>query len=517
MASRKNEPETSRGVPLYPLLLSAYPPLALLVANLGQVALTAGIRSFIFSLVTGALVYGGLRLALRSWRRAAPPAALLLALFFSYGHVYGLLEPLQVGGLAIGRHRYLAPLWLALGGLAFWRLLLRRSYPDGLHSVLNAGAAALVALVLGQLIYAQVQSTLRLSRRAETQSTQPGVDREQANLPDIYWIILDGYARQDALLEDFGFDNRPFLNELREMGFVIPECTQSNYTFTAMSVSSALHMNYIENFTPLVAEGDTFTDMLTYKEYIAHSPVRSFLESMGYQLVTFETGYYWADISDSDYYIVGNDNPLGQEAGAFQISDFEELYLRATALRPLEEISQSLRKKLAPKVLTKFERRYQTVNFMLDQLRRVPELGGPKFVIAHIMAPHDPFVFDANGGYVEITSPQEGYAGQTQYVNRRILEILRTILAQSAVPPVIVIQGDHGWTMPNRNKNLNAYYLPGHAGAVYSTITPVNTFRLIFNAYFDANLPLLDDKSFYSEVDSMYEFTPVASSCDTTP
>ncbi|HEY9089486.1 MAG TPA: hypothetical protein VIO36_15050, partial [Anaerolineaceae bacterium] len=73
MASRKNEPETSRGVLLYPLLLSAYPPLALLVANLGQVALTAGIRSFIFSLVTGALVYGGLRLALRSWRRAAPP------------------------------------------------------------------------------------------------------------------------------------------------------------------------------------------------------------------------------------------------------------------------------------------------------------------------------------------------------------------------------------------------------------------------------------------------------------
>ena len=60
-------------------------------------------------------------------------------------------------------------------------------------------------------------------------------------------------------------------------------------------------------------------------------------------------------------------------------------------------------------------------------------------------------------------------------------------------------------------------YLPGHAGAVYSTITPVNTFRLIFNAYFDANLPVLDDKSFYSEVDSMYAFTPVASSCVTMP
>lgn len=515
--SAKNAPDPGRVFPVYPLLLATYPPLALVVANLGQVALSAGVRALIISVLIGAGVYAGLRLLLGSWQRAAPPAALLLALFFTYGHVYGLVEPLQVSGVAIGRHRYLAPLWLGLGGLATWRLLRRRGYPETLHRSLNAGAAVLVVLAVGQLIFAQIRATLRVNERDAAQVGQSVLQAGEADLPDVYWIILDGYGRSDALLQDYGYDNQPFLNQLRQIGFVIPDCTQSNYTYTSLSISSALHMDYIENFTPFIVEGDTFPDLLTYKDYISHSPVRDFLESLGYQVVTFETGYFWADIEDADYFIVGNDNPLHQEAGGLQISDFEELYIRTTALRPLEEMSKALRDKLAPRMLTSFERRYQTTVFMLDQFERVPEIEGHKFVIAHIMAPHDPFVFDAQGNYVESMDPLVAYAPEVEYINGRILKIVRAILAQSDTPPVIVVQGDHGWSMPNRNKNLNAYYLPGHADVVYPTITPVNTFRLIFNTYFGGKYPLLEDRSFFSQADRMYEFTPVEPSCVSTP
>jgi hypothetical protein len=504
--------------PLYPLLLSVYPPLALLSANLGQVAFLAVVRSLLVSLLFGALVYGLLRLALKSWQRAAPLAAFLLVLFFTYGHIYGVLESLQVGNVAIGRHRYLVPVWIALGLAGSWLLLRRKSYPRSLHVILTAICAGLVVLVVGQTVYAQARSSLRIRQRSVQSASQAGLQNTSATLPDVYWIILDGYGRSDALLEDYGFDNQPFLNELRGMGFVIPDCTGSNYIFTALSVSSTLHMDYIENYTPFVAEGDTTADWITYHDYLVHNPVRDQMEARGYTFVTFETGYDWADISDSDYFIVGNDNPLGKTGGAAEISDFEELYIRTTALRPLEEMGQTLRKRLAPEVLTKYERRYITVNFMLDQLKRVPEIEGRKFVMAHIMAPHDPFVFDAQGNYVEIMDPLDGYANQVQYINGRMLEIVRTILAESDTPPVIVIQGDHGWSSHNRNKNLNAYHLPG-AGAdkIYPTITPVNTFRVILDTYFGGHYGLIEDKQLYSPPGPIYQFRLVQPSCVNMP
>jgi hypothetical protein len=37
--------------------------------------------------------------------------------------------------------------------------------------------------------------------------------------------------------------------------------------------------------------------------------------------------------------------------------------------------------------------------------------------------------------------------------------------------------------------------------ALYPTMTPVNEFRMIFNLYFGANLPLLPDRSFVQELE----------------
>jgi hypothetical protein len=44
---------------------------------------------------------------------------------------------------------------------------------------------------------------------------------------------------------------------------------------------------------------------------------------------------------------------------------------------------------------------------------------------------------------------------------------------------------------------LNAYYLPGmRHDRLYPSITPVNSFRLIFDLYFHAGLRLLPDEYF---------------------
>ena len=62
-------------------------------------------------------------------------------------------------------------------------------------------------------------------------------------------------------------------------------------------------------------------------------------------------------------------------------------------------------------------------------------------------------------------------------------------------------------------KNLSAYYFPDDTEGLYPTITPVNSFRVIFNKYFDQNYPLLDDKALYSEYDIPYNYVEVPNDC----
>ena len=66
-------------------------------------------------------------------------------------------------------------------------------------------------------------------------------------------------------------------------------------------------------------------------------------------------------------------------------------------------------------------------------------------------------------------------------------------------------------------KNLNAYYMPGANILPYPTITPVNSFRMIFNDYFGQDLPLLEDVSFYSSYDDPFSYKPIPNTCEANP
>ena len=97
------------------------------------------------------------------------------------------------------------------------------------------------------------------------------------------------------------------------------------------------------------------------------------------------------------------------------------------------------------------------------------------------------------------------------------------ILAQSREPPVIILQSDHGsgsrfdredlanTDIQERMSILNAYYFPGKgARRLYPSITPVNTFRILFNEYFGAQIRQLEDRSYYASWSHPYEFIDVS-------
>jgi hypothetical protein len=110
-----------------------------------------------------------------------------------------------------------------------------------------------------------------------------------------------------------------------------------------------------------------------------------------------------------------------------------------------------------------------------------------------------------------------GYRDEVTYLNQRMIAILDRILADSDTPPIIILQADHGHDLASaddRMKILNAYYLPDDGQSLlYPAITPVNSFRVIFDRYFGGNFDLLKDRSFFSYYQTPFEFKYVPNSC----
>jgi hypothetical protein len=93
---------------------------------------------------------------------------------------------------------------------------------------------------------------------------------------------------------------------------------------------------------------------------------------------------------------------------------------------------------------------------------------------------------------------------------------VESIIKNSSIPPIIIIQGDHGpshFDETTRMGILNAYYFPEAQPALHPSITPVNSFRVLFNTYFGTEFNLLKDTSYYSEYPYAYQFDIVPNPC----
>ena len=81
----------------------------------------------------------------------------------------------------------------------------------------------------------------------EKKVSEPVISEELiGSTPDIYYIVLDSYARNDVLLNEYNYDNSAFTNELIKRGFYLPECAHSNYFGTSISIASSLNMQYLD-------------------------------------------------------------------------------------------------------------------------------------------------------------------------------------------------------------------------------------------------------------------------------
>ena len=495
-----------QSIPFYPFSFAVYPVLALLAFNISEVGFSSGFRPLLLSLVLAGLLFLAFYGVFRERQRAALLTTLILILFYAYGHIYILLKGLNIDGFYLFRHRTLVPIWLVLAVFLVWWTSRKSINLDATTHVLNIIGLFLLALPLVQLLSFSLQSRVSLTL---TNSTALSLETDSQS-PDIYYIILDGYGRSDVLKNEYGYDNSDFLNTLKDLGFTVADCSQSNYAQTQLSLASSLNFDYLEALSDRFVTGSQ--DRTGLDELIHHSAVRESLEKAGYRTVAFATGFLATEIRDADHF-------LSPEHSWGTLNEFESLLMETTMARLLQDSNRFGMQNTGSELF-----RERTL-FALDQLDDVARMPGPKFVFVHLVVPHPPYVFGPTGGPVEpaeagTTKTQEGarhYRDQAIYISSRMAEVIPQMIANSSTPPIIVIQGDHGPTVASSPRSrmsiLNAYFLPGAKVSIDSTITPVNTFRLILNRYFGQGLELLEDVSLYSDYTDPFNFKTVPNTC----
>lgn len=330
-------------------------------------------------------------------------------------------------------------------------------------------------------------------------------------MPDVYFIILDSYTREDVFKSFFNYDNSDFLEKLRDLGFYIPPCSQSNYSYTIASVSTTLNMDYLDQFNFTVpADPSSF---IPYQKHFQNSLVKKRFEEAGYKIVTSDSEYPWLVWKDADVvFKLPSQNGISEK-----LQPFELMYLQTTVLRYFID-QNPLAKSVANKVT-----KYQLANYQISRLKTLAEdVSSPKFLFINLEVTHPPFVFNADGSINTDTGfsdnlkfsdyPQfkADYIKAVQFINGQVLEIIENILANSKTPPIIIIQGDHGFRDKDyTNMNFEAFLIPGAESYYYPTLSPVNTFRIIENVLFNSKLPLLPDLHYLRPGKEYYEFEQI--------
>ncbi len=528
---------------IHPFLFAVFPILFVFAYNIDQFPATVTLLPMAVALGLAALLWFALSLVLKDKRKAGFVVSLFFLLFFSNENLFEATKGLiartdwlesslvRLGASAAGVRQFVLLASGAFFAIAVYFIVRTRRSLHNLTNIANVVAGAAVVISLANIAIYEASARLALPGNVGGESPEiPSADlSSEAALPDIYYIILDGYGREDVLQEVYRYDNSELLDYLATQGFYVADSSRANYCQTALSLASSLNLKYLDYVAERV--GTDYRRRGPLSDAIHDNTVFRFLKQRGYAIVTFASGWSATEVRTADVYMAARWYP----------GEFEGDLIDMT---PIPFVGRALG---VGAMYDMYALQRERILYTFDHLADATELEGPVFVFAHIVAPHPPFVLGRDGeaidpgfgftlndgnhlikeGRLVRDEYLRGYVDQLMYTNRRLQSTLDEILSRSAEDPIIILQSDHGpgsgldWDDPyntdlkERLSILNAYYLPGKGSAeLYAGITPVNTFRLILDLYFGTDCGLLEDRSYFSTWSHPYAFIDVTNELD---
>ena len=304
-----------------------------------------------------------------------------------------------------------------------------------------------------------------------------------AEKPNVYHIILDEYTDNEILLKQFGYNNEKFLEFLNKNGFYMPDKTFSTFGSTSDELNLILNMDY-----PIRSGwvSDAYQDLKTNK-------AMSTFSDQNYSVIETNSAMRWKDFSDVDTHLCYDVD--------FINSEFLDQVLRKSIIRYFMEQHQT-------------DTRRDIVRCAFNELSEIAlQSNGPTYVFAHLYVPHPPFIFGPNGENVtpdhsEISGLQswenpQGYLNQLIYATSEISVVITNIV-ENDPNAIIILQGDTGTltgTDISTTTIKDIYQSRSILYAVripdvnnFENAIPVNTYRIIFNNYFDMNYEYLEHR-----------------------
>lgn len=498
--------------PFFPIIVAAFPIVSFFSANLAYVPFPQLWRPLLFTVGVTVVLWALLSLVLRSVARGAAAATVGVLCCFGYTPLAS-----RLGFWAL----YSFPVWVVLTVL----LMALAAWLFTQVKTLNVLAASIAVVSLANIAYLLGKESLLMARVSKAQVA----GHRQGIRPDVFYIILDGHGRSDAIRRAIGYDNSDFIEALKRRGFYVAEQSHSNYCQTELSLSSSLNMDFIPNLLPKVKPDEA--DRSPLGHLIDHNEVGRRFRQEGYGYVSVTTGFPPVQLASADVH-------LGHEGGRSMI---ESALIALTPLSLDQEV-----------IISQFiERRKQLLSAFEDLKTLAQPTDTPRLIVTHILAPHPPFVFKADGSelphrgwsgfvdgsdFMENVGPpseyREGYSNQVAFIEKKMLETIDVLIATAkpGKPPIIIIQGDHG-SKVGLNQNslaktdvhevfpiLNAYFVPEEIRKdLRPDITPVNSFRLLLTDLFGEDLPPLANRSWYSTFPKPYDFTEVTDRIEPLP
>ena len=506
---------------IHPFLVGIFPILIIYSQNIGRVEITELFLPVIIIVGLTIGLYYFLKLILKNENKSAIIVTLILIMLFSYGHIYYLLSDVMIDEFDIGQNRYLIPAFGLVLGISIFFIIRARRVFDNATSILNVISIVFIIVAISNvaLVGAEITSCDKCSNQEffyEARDFSGYFEphkfliSENQELPDVYYLILDEYARNDALLEYHDFSNHELTEFLEKKGFHIAKNSFANYPMSVQSIPAIMNMDYINFLADEIG-----TEVRNYKPlngknyglYPNNMVIKNFKE-MDYKIITFNT-----------FALHLHENPLADKTfchrDKFLLDNRLADVLARTSIFGYY-IERWAEGELRQATLCAFEN-FGNAGNVFDE---------PVFVWAHVMLPHPPWIFGPNGE--EITpgkpllitdnpefrdsgwEPKRQYIQQVQFANKKTIEVVENILENNR-NAIIIIQGDHGtawetnWMEPSKEdawqrlRNFDAIYFPDKdkRDLLLDDRTLVNTFRTVFNAYYESNYELLENKMYW--------------------
>ena len=288
-------------------------------------------------------------------------------------------------------------------------------------------------------------------------------------------------------------------------------------------------MKYL-NYLSEIIENESKDHGILYQMLDNNLVMRNF-KSAGYQVYNISSGAWnTGSVNIADEHLCSKNQNIDYRT-LYQLKQIS--VLRAFDIFIKEPTSRIFHQQHRDTILCQFGE--------ITKIKQITE--EPVFVFMHVLTPHEPFVFGPNGEEVDykytlgpnvetpfgptykfgLTPSEEikAYRDQVIYVTKILRQTIDNLLENSDNPPIIIIQSDTGPTInfPGITKKesdigrlsiFNAYYFPNKEyNLLYNDITPVNSFRIVFDSQFQTNYGLLEDKSFFSTYEKLYRFIEI--------